>query len=282
MSPSKDFMRGRSASGQGLPVSPVRVGRGRKRWVRRSTRTTLVAVALLGGAIIAHAGWNFLHSDGAFAVREIHVVGLVQHQPQVLRDALADLRGRNLFALKADELSKRFAAFPWLKGFLCRKHLPDTLIVEVVERQELCAVATDKGPFALDGRDMAWPAAPGTPCAFRLEAGVDPGDPRVQATVAELLDLGLQGTVTALALSPVRGALALKSQDGWTLVVEPGDVAAEWRRFQASRAWAAAYAPGQKAADLRWAGKVVFLPATPQGDDGQASPVPAEGGNANG
>ncbi len=281
MSPSKEFLRGWTSAGLGVPQSPVRVSRGRKRIVRRSVRTTAVAVALLGGAVLAHAGWSFLHNDGAFGVRQIHVVGLVNHPPQVLRDALSGLVGRNLFALKPEELSQRFSAFPWVKGFLCRKHLPDTLIVEVVERQELCDLATDKGPVAIDGRDMAWAAQPGSPCAFRLAAGVDPADPRVQEAVAQLLQMDLQGEVASLVPSPVPGSLALTCSGGWTLVVSPEDIQDQWRRFQASRAWANTYAPDQKTMDLRWTGKVVLLP-TPAAQDAEPEKPAAEGGKANG
>jgi len=262
MSPESKFLRGRGASGF-VPVSPVRSRKTRRRWLRRSVRTTLVALGLLGGAVIAHAGWSFLHSDGAFGIRTIHVKGLVVHEPQVLRDALADLRGRNLFTLGPEEVSKRFAAFPWLKGFLCMKHLPDTLIVEVVERRELCTVATERGPFAIDGAGMAWPVAPRSECTVALGPGLNPADGRVQDAVAQLLELDLRGAVQTLAQGDAPGSLTLVCQDGWRLQIHPENIAAQWRRFQAARGWTATYAPDQKALDLRWAGKVVLLPAVP-------------------
>ncbi len=279
MSPESTFLRGRGASGF-VPVSPVRSRKTRRRWLRRSVRTTLVALGLLGGAVIAHAGWSFLHSDGAFGIRQIHVTGLVAHPPQVLRDALADLRGRNLFALGPEEVSRRFAGFPWLKGFLCKKHLPDTLIVEVVERRELCSVGTEKGPFAIDGAGMAWSAAAGSPTTVALGPGLDPADGRVQGAVAQLLELDLRGAVQTLAAGDAPGALTLVCQDGWRLQVAPEDIAAQWRRFQAAKAWTATYAPDQKALDLRWAGKVVLLPAARA--EAPQEPEDQEGGTANG
>lgn len=283
MNSDTPYLRGRSASGLGLPVSPVRSRKSKKRWVRRSARTTLVALGLLGGAIIAHAGWSFLHNDGAFGIRQIHVVGLACHDPQALRDALSDLRGRNLFALGPEEVSKRFSAFPWLKGFLCRKHLPDTLIVEVLERKELCAVATEKGLYAIDGLGMAWPAPPGMSSVTTLGPGLDPSDLRVQEIVAQVASLDLRGQVASLARGVSPPAFELVCADGWRLAVSNENLAAQWRRFQSARAWAATYAPGQKAMDLRWEGKVVLLPAAPaQGSEPAPQAPAAEGGTANG
>lgn len=279
MSPESTFLRGRGASGF-VPVSPVRSRKARRRWLRRSVRTALVAFGLLGGAVIAHAGWSFLHSDGAFGIRQIHVTGLVVHEPQVLRDALSDLRGRNLFALGPEEVSRRFAAFPWLKGFLCKKHLPDTLIVEVAERRELCTVATELGPFAIDGAGIAWPAASGTPCTLGLGPGLNPTDPRVQNSVAQILELDLRGAVQTLARGDEPESLLLLCPDGWRLQVAPENIAAQWHRFQAARAWTATYAPDQKALDLRWTDKVVLLPAKPASAPQERQDP--EGGTANG
>lgn len=279
MSSENSFFRGRGNSGLG-PVSPVRSRKTRRRWLRNSVRTTLVALGLLGGAVIANAGWSFLHNDGAFGVRQIHVVGLVAHEPQVLRDALADLRGRNLFALGPEEVSRRFAAFPWLKGFLCKKHLPDTLIVEVVERRELCTVATPAGSYAIDGAGMAWPVPSGTAGAVALAAGLDPADARVQGAVGQLLGLDLKGAVTNLAPGDTPGAFTLVCPDGWRLQVAPDDIAAGWKRFQMARAWAATHAPDHKAMDLRWSGKVVLLPEAPETTP--EAPQDPEGGTVNG
>jgi len=279
MSPENAFFRGRGNSGFG-PVSPVRSRKARRRWFRNSVRTTLVALGLLGGAVIANAGWSFLHNDGAFGVRQIHVVGLVAHEPQVLRDALADLRGRNLFALGPEEVSKRFAAFPWLKGFLCKKHLPDTLIVEVAERRELCTVGTSTGNYAIDGAGMAWPVPSGAACTVALSPGLIAADAQVQSAVTQLLRLDLRGAVQNLAPGDTPGALTLVCPNGWRLQVAPDDIAAGWQRFQVAKAWAATHAPDHKALDLRWAGKVVLLPeapaATPQ------EPQDEEGGTVNG
>ncbi|OYW02042.1 MAG: hypothetical protein B7X11_03810, partial [Acidobacteria bacterium 37-65-4] len=167
-----------------------------------------------------------------------------------------------------------------LKGFLCKKHLPDTLIVEVVERREICTVATEKGPFAIDGAGMAWPVPSGAACTVALAPGLNPADGGVQSAVTQLLRLELRGAVANLAPGDTPGALTLVCLGGWRLQVAPDDIAAQWRRFQAARAWAATYAPDHKALDLRWAGKVVLLPAAPAATPEE--PKGQEGGTVNG
>ncbi len=281
MTANGSYWRSRGPLGQGVPVSPLRRGKTRKRWVRRAVRTTLIAAALVGGAILVHGGLDFIHSDGAFGIRQIHIVGLTQHEPGLLRDRLADLRGRNLFGLKPQDISQRIGDCAWLKGFLCRKHLPDTLIVEVVERQDLCAVTTDAGVFAIDGRGVCWPALPGVPGLLKLARGLAVEDPAVQSLVASVLAQGLSRTVTALAPGPEPGSYALSTQDGWTVVVSPDDLTAQWRRFESVRSYAATYVPDRRGVDCRWAGKAVLLPPPPT--DSETAPADrVEGGNENG
>ncbi len=276
------FMRGRGPLGQGVPASPVRRSKMRKRWVRRVVRTLLVACGLTGGAVLVHAGWDFLHSDGAFGIRQIHVVGLSRHEPQALRDRLADLRGRNLFGLQPADVYRRISDFAWLKGFLCRKHLPDTLIVEVVERTQLCSLSTDQGVFEIDGQGVCWPALPGVPGVFRLERGLYVGDPQVQALVAELLRSGLAPSVRSIGPGPSPGTCTLTTPEGWQLVVNGEDLQGQWQRFQAARAWVATYTPDRRGLDCRWPGKVVLLPPPPAKDSDQSPTNAVEGGRQDG
>lgn len=279
---SARFMRGRGPLGQGVPASPVRRSKMRKRWVRRAVRTLLVACGLTGGAVLAHAGWDFLHSDGAFGIRQIHVVGLSRHEPQALRDRLADLRGRNLFGLQPEDVYKRIQDFAWLKGFLCRKHLPDTLIVEVVERTQICSLTTDQGVFEIDGRGVCWPALPGVPGVFQLQRGLYVGDPKVQDLVADVLRAGLAPSVKSIGPGPSAGTYLLTTREDWQLVVVPDDLQDQWQRFQAARAWVAAYAPDRRSLDCRWSGRVVLLPPPPDKDSNESSTNAVEGGRQDG
>ncbi len=253
----------------------------RRRSLRRAFFFVLVVAGLSGLTAAGGRGWILLREDSAFAIRDIQLVGLNRHAPAEVLSALRDLKGRNLVVLPPEEVARRLSAFPWLKGFLCRKHLPGTLLVEVEERETLCAVRTPEGTFEIDGTGFAWKAPPGTGAHFALGPGLDPSQPQVQRVLVDLLRLGLHGQVLSLEAEKRGSAFALKCADGWTLVASPEDLPAEWERFQRARGWAEKYAPDRRTADLRWPGKIVLRP--PEPESAHTAPAPAgEGGTDHG
>ncbi len=276
------YLRGRDPLGQGIPATPVRRTKARRRWVRRALRVALAVAGLAGGAILVQAGWDFLRSDGAFGIRQIRVVGLQRHDGGALRAKLADLVGHNLFVLKPEEVSRRIAGFAWLQGFLCRKHLPDTLIVEVIERDPLCTVTTDKGTLEIGGDGACWPGLPGVPGTFRLAPGLYAGDLEVQQVIAEMLQANLGGRVTEISPGPEPHSYTLSAPDGWRLVVTAADLKEQWRRFESAKGWVASFAPGRKTLDCRWTGRVVIEPAPADQGDGQPVGQEPQGGQPHG
>lgn len=271
MRPSSRFLR---PDPEALKRGPF----GRPQQVRRRKgnhpplpRLFFGAAALLACAALAHAAWGFVHSDRAFAIRRLQVVGIAQHEPAEVRAALEGLTGTNLVALDPAQVGARLATFGWVEGYLCRKNLPDTLIVEVRERSELCAVQTSSGLFCVDGKGHSWRASSYQRPLFQLAPGADPADPGLQTLVASLIQAGLTREVRTLGRAG-GGGYTLETQDQWTLTVSPEGVAEQWSKYTRARAWASAYLPERKALDLRWSGRAVLLPP----------PVPVEGGEANG
>ena len=276
------YLRGRDPLGQGIPATPVRRAKARKRWARRTLRAALALFGLIGVTVLVQGGWNFLRSDGAFGIRQIRVVGLQRHDGSGLRAKLADLVGRNLFVLKPEEVSRRIAGVTWLQGFLCRKHLPDTLIVEVIERSPLCAVTTDGGTVEIGGDGTCWPGLPGVPGIFRLSSGLYVGDLEVQKLVAGLLEANLGGRVTEVAPGPEPHSYTLSAPDGWRLIVTSSGLKEQWRRFESAKGWVASFAPGRKTLDCRWTGRVVIEPAPADQGDGQPVGQEPQGGQPHG
>lgn len=269
------------------PLSAVTVKQHR-RWLRWIFRAALASGSFIGVAVLVHAGWGLLRSDSAFSVRRIQVIGLTHHEPSPLLDALRDLRGHNLFILRPRDVAERLGGFPWLRGFLCRKHLPDTLIVEAQERPALCAVTTPQGVFELDGSGMSWPAQAGVQGVFRLEKDLDKDSGEVQGLIAELLSLGLAGQVVAVEKGDSPRAYVLVTRDGWRLVAAARDLETQWKRFEAARNWAAMYLKDRRTMDVRWNGKVILAPPpvpegeTPAPGNNASPPGEGEGGLTNG
>ncbi len=244
------------------PLVKPRASRKKKRWLSALVRVALVSGSLLGAALICQAGWNVLHSHHAFALRSLQVLGVERHDPQAVRDALGGLMGENLLALDTDQVGRKLNGVSWVEGFLCRKHLPDTLIVEVRERSPLCAVASQAGNVAIDGAGNVWPSDSSLPVVVALAPGADPADAGIQGVVAELMKAGLAGQVASVGRAD-NGAYVLTTPDGWALETDAGSVAEAWSKYVAARPWVSAYKPGWKTMDLRWAGRVALTPPPP-------------------
>lgn len=229
----------------------------RKRRLRTLGR--LLLLALFGAAAFKTGQMTraFIARDPAFRLKTVVVEGALRHDPAPLRGMLSDLQGTSLLEVGAEDVGRRLAPFPWVKGFLFRKHYPHTLTVEITERPQLCAVSAAGSVVEIDGAGQVWQALPGVPGVFDA-VGVDPADPGFQSLVESLLKAGLSGKVAAIAPGS-DGTFILKTPDGWSLRVAPGgDLSGAWERYRRSRPWVEANCPGRRGMDLRWEGKVVL------------------------
>jgi hypothetical protein len=242
-----------------------KVRRRRYRTVRRLLLLGLFGVVAFKGGEMTRA---FIAQDPTFRLKEVVVEGALRHDPALLRGVFADLEGSSLLDVGADDVGQRLAPFPWVKGFLFRKHYPHTLTVEVTERPQLCAVAAGGRVVEIDGYGHVWPAVQGVQGVFET-VGVDPSDAGFQALVESLLEGGLTGKVAGIAPSAC-GSFILRTPDGWSLrVAAGGDLAAAWERYRRARPWAEANFPERRALDLRWEGRVILeAPPTAAGEGG--------------
>ena len=251
------------------------LGAGEK--VRKRRYRTVRRLLLLGlfGAVAFKTGEMtraFIARDPSFRLKEVVVEGALRHDPAILRGVFADLEGSSLLDVGADDVGRRLAPFPWVKGFLFRKHYPHTLTVEVTERPQLCAVAAGGRVVEIDGYGHVWPAVQGVEGVFET-VGVDPSDPGLQTLVESLLRGGLSGKVAGIAPGSC-GDFVLRTSDGWSLrVTAGGDLAAAWERYRRARPWAEANCAGRRALDLRWEGRVVLEAPPPGTGEGGKPPV---------
>ena len=245
----------------------------------------LFLFALLG-AVAFKAGQMaraFIARDPAFKLRTIVVEGALRHDPAPLREVLEDLAGTSLLEIDAEDIRGRFAPFPWVRGFLFRKHYPHTLTVEVTERPQLCAVSVGGRVVEVDGLGHVWPALPGVPGVFDAPAA-DPADPAFQLMVETLLRSGLSGKVTGISPGG-EGAFVLTTPDGYALRVSVAqDLMPQWERYQRIRTSVGRDFPGRTALDLRWGGRVVLeaVPETGSASDETAANADDDGASASG
>lgn len=240
----------------------------RKRRLRTLRRLFLL---VLFGSLAFKTGQMtraFIARDPAFRLQRVVVEGTLRHDAAPLRGVLEELAGTSLLEIDAEDLRDRLARFPWVRGFLFRKHYPHTLTVEITERPQLCAVSAGGRVVEVDGLGHVWPALHGVPGVFDA-TGADVADASFQKLVESLLRCGLSGKVTGVAPGGT-GTFLLLTPEGYSLRVSADqDLTAQWERFRRALPALERDFPDRKALDLRWAGRVV-LEAGPEAQAGES------------
>ena len=121
----------------------------------------LLALLVVGGPWLAwnagvpqRAAASVLQSmvDGSarmgFVVRDVFVVGRTETPKKTLLDAVAVKRGAPILAVDLEAVRQRVQALPWVRQASVRRVLPDTLVVDIIERRPLALWQHDK-KFAL-------------------------------------------------------------------------------------------------------------------------------------
>jgi len=137
-------------------------------WRSRKVRGTLIALLVVlaagGGWRMWQSGWVpgafdkakwkmiALSSDLGFKVDEILVIGRRETAQKDLLAALRLARGAPILAFDLQAARKRIEALPWIKTASVERMLPDTVLLNIEERQPL-ALWQHKGAFALIDSD---------------------------------------------------------------------------------------------------------------------------------
>ena len=156
MTPKRLFARRKRGGQPRLRVVPV--------WRTRPALAVLSATflaALCGAAWLAwqagipqRAAASAVRSligvsaDAGFVVRDIFVVGRGSTPKAPLLQALAVGSGAPILAIDLEAARARIQALPWVRQASVRRVLPDTIVVEIVERRPLALWQYDK-KFAL-------------------------------------------------------------------------------------------------------------------------------------
>ena len=131
------------------------------------TRGTIAAVAMLNVALCIAGGWWLWQSgwvsrtaeqlrsraiagsaDLGFTVQEILVVGRRETSRQDLLAAVKLSQGAPILSFDLGSAKKRVEALPWVREATIERMLPDTILLNLVERRPL-ALWQRKGRFAL-------------------------------------------------------------------------------------------------------------------------------------
>jgi cell division protein FtsQ len=98
----------------------------------------------------AHAAYSLIESSAklGFVVRDVFVVGRSATPKATLLNALAVSRGTPILAVDLEAARKRIQTLPWVRHATVRRVLPDTVVVEIIERRPL-AIWQHEKKFAL-------------------------------------------------------------------------------------------------------------------------------------
>ena len=110
-------------------------------------RPFLTALLLVGLPV---AGGAWVVTSPRFLLSNIVVSGTSRVQTSEVGEALEPLRGRHILLVSLADVESRLAEHRWIEGANLRKRMPDSLVVEVQERQPVMLLRRDEGLFYVD------------------------------------------------------------------------------------------------------------------------------------
>jgi cell division protein FtsQ len=219
---------------------------------------------ILGGSALGGLGLGAirLRHSPALALRSIQVQGLKNLDPQPLRELVAPLKGQPLDALSTESLRQRIEALPGVAGASVSKVLPDTLYVEVREREPVARVMLENSARLIDGSGaLLGPAAPGAALPWLETADDGTGDERA-ALSAYAARMKTEAPALYRRISTLQrqsGTLSAQTDNQLQLLLPETPAAAESRLAGIDTAKLPGFGPGARL-DLRFAGQVWYAP----------------------
>jgi cell division protein FtsQ len=235
-------------------------------WVLRGA---LVGVACVGIVYAGYLGFEELVKTPALSVRSIQVKGCESvSTSKVLR--MSGVRiGDPLLKVDLEDVRHSIVRHPRIKDALVARHLPDTLVIQVMERQPIAVIYGDDGFMMTDGEGFVLARTDSYTVGYPLISGTEddplPGQmaegslPAIKA-LTRLSSSGLIGADRISEISSVDGKLLVSLvETGTVLVMSTDNVASDISRL--GRLMEKGLFDTQSAGyDLRFDGRVVKLP----------------------
>jgi cell division protein FtsQ len=162
-----------------------------RRFTRRARTRRLVAATILGTAVtLAGLVFAAVYSP-ILALREVRVEGATRVDPAQVVAAIDDQLGTPLALLDVGRIEAALGGFPLIRSYSTQIVPPDTLVVQLVERQPVGSIATPTGFDVVDPAGIVLQQSsarvPGVPLIDLAGAGA--ASPAFDAAVAVLLSL---------------------------------------------------------------------------------------------
>jgi cell division protein FtsQ len=202
-----------------------------------------VALITLGVIALVLGGWAVTYTP-LFAARHIRVVGADSLSAEQVRAVAGVDRSTNVVHLDMDPIVERLTADPWIASAWVRRELPDTLVIEIVERRAVGVIVAmgQTSILASDGTVLpdTIDVGGGLPTMHAALGAPDEAQRAAAAAFLSALDPVVTQRVSDLTVGQ-DGIVTVRLRDG--VVVDAGSAGQEAEKAAALRAvlrWAAA------------------------------------------
>jgi cell division septal protein FtsQ len=245
------------------PKQRTRVRRARRSGLLQAALGVQVLAAVLLVSAALWAGWRQVLRSERLKVRTVEVHGNRFLSEGEVRELLGPADGANILTLDIDDLKRRLRASPWLEDASVRRTLPDTLRVEVREREPLALAEVGRLYLMDAGGDLIDLYAART-SGFDLPivrglAGLDDQQRRDRAArvAGLLLELGeLQAEVSEVAVEASGDLRVVLRRGGEVLRLGEPPYKAGVRSFLGMRRELVERCPRAEYFDLRFRGRI--------------------------
>ena len=147
----------------------------RRQWRRRWLTWKYVVAAVLLLAVVIGAVWLVLFSQ-VLAVKQVQVDGAELLSADTVRGAAGDLEGEQLARLDLGGVETRIEALAEVRDARVTRHWPDTVLIEVVERDAVAVVEIGGQLRGLDAEGVVFDRYRSAPDGLpRVETSPDAG-----------------------------------------------------------------------------------------------------------
>ncbi len=164
----------RKPSAKGAPASAPNPPRRKSgAWLQKLQFVTGLSVVIAASVLVAWGLRSYLHKSPRFAVANIAVEGVQRLSSQRVARAAGVATGNNIFDIDEDSSAARVKSDPWVESVKVRKELPDTLHIQVVERDPRLLAGIAGKLFLVDAKGFVFKEAePGDPIDFPVVTGL--------------------------------------------------------------------------------------------------------------
>ncbi|MCA9587720.1 MAG: FtsQ-type POTRA domain-containing protein [Myxococcales bacterium] len=146
------------------------------RWVRAARAVVGLTLILSLGGGAAWGGRKWLKQSPRFAVKEVVVLGAKRRSAEDLSAMAGVQKGANIFSIDLDRARGRVVRDPWIREARLARQLPQTIVIDVVEREAAGIVTMGEAYLVTREGEVIKRLEAGDPADLPVVTGIAVGD----------------------------------------------------------------------------------------------------------